>query len=47
MESSVLNQQVKNLEYELHQTNIYLKDIAQSLQKISDKREENEEDDGK
>ena len=47
MESERFSQQVKNLEHELHQTNIYLKDIAQSLQKISDKREENEEDDGK
>lgn len=38
---------LKNIEREVHQMNIYLKDIAQSLQKISDKREENEEDDGK
>ena len=29
------NKQVKNLEHELHQMNIYLKDIAQSLKVIA------------
>lgn len=35
MESTLLNKQVKNLEYELHQMNIYLKDIVQSLKVIA------------
>ena len=30
------NKQVKNLEHELHQMNIYLKDIAESLRILSD-----------
>lgn len=43
------NKQVKNLEHELHQMNIYLKDIAQSLKVISNRdtntREELSDDD--
>lgn len=31
MESTLLNKQVEKLEHELHQMNIYLKDIAQSI----------------
>lgn len=42
MESTMLNKQVEKLERELHQMNIYLKDIAQSLKVIAnpDLREE-------
>ena len=35
MESTLLNKQVEKLEHELHQMNIYLKDIAQSLKAIA------------
>ena len=35
MESTLLNKQVKNLEHELHQMNIYLEDIAKSLREIT------------
>ena len=45
METDRVRNCLINIEREVHQMNIYLKDIAQSLQKISDKREENEEDD--
>ena len=35
MESSICNKQIKELKTELHQANIYLKDIAQSLKMIA------------
>lgn len=49
MESTLLNKQVKNLEHELHQMNIYLRDIGESLRILSNRdtntREELSDDD--
>ena len=49
MESILLNKQVIDLEHELHQMNIYLRDIGESLRILSNRdtntREELSDDD--